>query len=103
MHANSLQGLQGIHLGDSLRESRRANLKLRQWGMFVRRPISFSNGTAIRRSAMRSVGAMPQSTAETNKPTHFVSSLELMRGLQVSEEEFMDTVPSELADEFPHA
>jgi len=71
--------------------------------------ISFSNRSAVRHSARRlgtanALTVVPQhasrASAVAYKPTPSASSLELMRGLQVSEEEFMDTIPVEFEDEF---
>jgi len=60
----------------------------------------------VRRSTGRSSNATttvaqrtPRVIAAVDKPAPSASSIELMRGVQVSEE-FMDTLPGELVDEF---
>ena len=70
--------------------------------------ISFSNRNAPRRTARRLVDAHSPSTvsqqasqviAAAKEPPASGSSLDLMHGLQVSEE-YMDTLPCDLVDEF---
>ena len=69
--------------------------------------ISFSKRTSVRRNVLRSGTASAPAVASrhalrviatANKFAPPASSVELIRGLQVSEEEFLDTIPSGFDD-----